>query len=178
MKIRTLFITALFTCLSYSAYTQNTAGKDIQQNDTSKKEFEEIKTLVDSAHFVFRANIVYPLGYEPIRLTRIDNFLLILGNKAGADLPFFGRANTISYADIKNTEDGKGIAFSGQMKDYKVVPDETKNKISVSFTVDEDDDAFHCILDIYAGGNAMLSITSQNRTSISYHGSVYLYKKS
>ncbi len=173
MRLKTLLITVIFTCLCFGTYSQNTTEKD-----KSIKEFEEIQNLVDSSHFIFRANIVYPMGYEPIRLTRIDNFLLILGNKAGADLPFFGRAYTISYADIKNTEDGKGITFSGQMKDYKVEPDETKNKISVSFTVNEDDDTFHCILDIYGGGKAILSITSQNRTSISYHGSVYLYKQS
>ena len=167
----------LFTFFYHCGYTQDSTGTGIQQNAKFKTEFEEIKSMVDSSQFVFQANIIFPVGYEPIHLTVINNYLVISGNKVGANLPYFGRADNISYADISANEDEGGIVFSGQMKDYKVEPGEKKNKVTVSFSVNYKDDAFNCILYIFTGGKASLNITSQKRESISYQGYTYPLKR-
>jgi len=136
--------------------------------DQPKKteKFESLKVLVESGKFVFQAQSANPLSGGKIDLTS-PYTLTMNGDSVNSWLPYFGRAYRVSYGD----HDG-GIKFNDIAQDLSVEYDEKKKHYDVSFQVKTKEDSYRMYLTIGMGGYANLSVTSNNRQSISYYGTI------
>ncbi len=85
-------------------------------------------------------------------------------------LPFFGRG----YSGIAYGGDN-GMDFEGKPKVYTI--EKTKKAYVIKAEVKGERDSYSIILSVYFEGNAYLSVNSNNRSSISYDGSIEAIKK-
>ena len=83
-----------------------------------------------------------------------------------AYLPYFGRAHNASYGG-----DG-GVEFEGEPTDLKINKNAEKRTITISFSIKNKNENFGCNLVTGGGGNGTLTISSSNRSIISYYGMV------
>ena len=131
------------------------------------QEIEVIEELVESGKFLFTADRALPSGGRTIDMMNRANKVEFNGDNAKGDLAYFGTAHTASAA---YSSDGGGIKFDGEMinKEIKV----KKKKVIMSFKVKAPGEQYICSLTISPSGSASLSISSNNKSSISYNGAV------
>jgi hypothetical protein len=129
-----------------------------------KKSPDEIKKLVESKNYVFKAQWVNPQVGTSRQLTS-DYDLAIAGDTVISYLPYFGRA----YAAPVNPSEG-GIKFTSTKFDYKL----SNGGKSWRVTIKPKDapEVQQLYLDIFDNGNATLQVTSTNRQGISFNGYV------
>ncbi len=148
--------------------TSVTAQDKKTEEEKRQGQYEETVQLIENGNFIFEADRAFPQGGASIDLTTNYGFLKVNEDStAVGDLPFFGRAFSVDYGG------SGGIDFSGQMQELEYSPDKEKMRISYSFKV-KDDDYYQILFDISYNGDASLSVISQNRSAISYHGYISL----
>jgi hypothetical protein len=156
-----LFILAAF--LLNTAWAQNT------KKDKAAKKTAEIRSMIDSKSYVFKAQYAQALRGGNRYLTSEYDFN-VGKDTLVAYLPYFGRA----YVAPINPEDASMI-FTATHFDYKVV--ENKNGWDVSIKPNDAKDVRQMFLTITKSGYATLQITSTNRDPISYQGYIMAKKQ-
>jgi len=123
---------------------------------------EEIKRIIESQQYVFKAQVAYPLSGQSRQLTS-DYDLSISQNTVTCYLPYFGRAY-IAPTDI--TEGG--LKFTSTNFEYKA----TKKNKGWEIVIRPRDarDVQQFTLTVYDNGNAHLDVNNIRRQSISYSG--------
>ena len=81
-------------------------------------------------------------------------------------MPFFGRAYRADYGG-----DG-GIKFEGKPKEFKIVTRKKGKGYEINTAVSGSRDYFQLNLLVSPEGSATLTITSNDRSSISYYGEI------
>jgi hypothetical protein len=165
----TILLLVVFS-LPISAQSRNERKEAKQQKKIEA--FNEVKAIIDSASYVFTAQKAYPQGGKYVDLTTRRNRLIIRKDTATADLSYFGRAYNIAYA-VNNG----GIKFDGKMNNYSLSENSKKLALIVKFNVSTSNDSFDCTMEVFSRSSANLSVISQNRSHISYDGSIDSYKK-
>lgn len=144
----------------------NMQAQKKQERENKKNEaFEKTKSLVDNSHFIYVPNRAFPQGSQSIDLTTNYGYIKITNGNAEGDMPFFGRGFQSHYGN-----DG-GIKFNGTIENKKIEINEKKRVISYSFEVN-DKDQFRISMEIGYNGNTSVSVTSNNRSHISYQGEI------
>lgn len=129
----------------------------------SKSE-NNIKNLIESKHFVFKAQTVMPLSGRTRQLT--SNYdMKVMGDSLITYLPYFGRAYT---APLDPTEGG--IQFTST--NYKYTVKEKKKGWDITLTPTDEQNVRELLLNVSNSGYATLTVNSNNRQSISFHGYV------
>jgi hypothetical protein len=144
------------------------ASKEDQKEQKKQERYQKIIELVESGQYEFNGQKANPQSGRQIDLTTRANFLRVDGTNAAAEMPYFGRA----YNGVAYTGGDGGINFDGPMEDYAVQLNDKKRRITVTFSVRSNNDNFRCRLTITSPDNATLLVTSNNRQSISYSGSI------
>jgi hypothetical protein len=144
---------------------QTIAQKKKSKQEKRDEAFKETIRLVESEQFIYVPDRAFPQGYRSIDLTSNYGFIKILGDKAEADMPFFGRGFQPNYGG------NGGIKFDGEITNKKIELNEKKRMISYSFEV-KDKDHFRINMEIGYSGGASVSVTSNNRSHISYQGDI------
>lgn len=123
---------------------------------------QQVKNLIESKNYVFKAQTVFPLGGRSRILTSSYD-MRVLGDSVVTYLPYFGRA----YSAPIDPTDG-GIDFTSTQYDYKV----KENKKGWNITIQPKDtrDARELVLNITNSGYATLMVNSNNRQAISFNG--------
>lgn len=152
------------------------SGETFAQKKSKKErrteQFTETQKLFNSKQFIFVADRAFPQGGRSIDLTTNYGFIKIMDSETVGDLPFFGRGYTIPYGG-----DG-GIKFEmTNIENEKVEINESKMRILYSFEAKSKDDVYRINMDIGYGGGTSVSVTSNNRSFISYNGQVSEIKK-
>lgn len=142
-----LFLTIFFTGI-YTAKAQKTA--------------DEIKKMVESREFVFRAETARPMRGGNQQLSAGYD-LTISPNSIVAYLPFYGRAQTIPISSA----DG-GIKFNSSNFQYEAVAN--KKGWIVTIKTNDVSHVKQLSLTIYNNGNATLDVMNINRDDISFSG--------
>jgi hypothetical protein len=124
---------------------------------------EKVKTVVQSKHFVFKAQSVMPQGMASRQLTseydvRISNDSVI------TYLPYYGR----SYSAPAPGEEG-GFKFTSTNFDYKAKATK-KGGWDIHIRPHDAKDVRDLFLSITTSGYASLQVTSDNRQAISFYG--------
>ena len=143
-----IFISLLFSILSLSVSAQKpTKAEKAAQLE---QEFQQTRQLIESNHFQFELNRVYP--------------------QDGQDLSRFNPRGKFVITDSV----AKGIEFDGVMKDQSLkIEHKKKRKILIyRFSITAKNDTYQISMEISGGGNCSVNLNSNNRAQISYSGTV------
>ena len=153
----TLFLLMIAFACTNIAEAQNT------KKEKAARQEQEIKNLIDSQKFVFKAQTVYPLGGRSRQLTT-DYDLRVTKESIVSYLPYFGRA----YSATPGSSSG-GIDFTS--KDFEYTASEAK-KGGWNIVIKPKDTqvARELRLTAYKNGTANLQVSSNDKQSISYSG--------
>ena len=134
--------------------------------NAQKKNPEDIKRIVESRNYIFKAQRANPLGGSMSRDLSSSYYDLTVGRDTVISfLPYFGRA----YSAPVNPSEG-GIKFTSTKFDYQ----QSNNGKRWTITIKPKDasDVQQLYLDIFDNGFATLQVISTNRQSISFNGYV------
>ncbi|MVN93089.1 DUF4251 domain-containing protein [Mucilaginibacter aquatilis] len=183
--MKTLKYLIFFTVALGFAFTS-----EAQDSDSTKKakhvhkdmKAEEVKQLLDSKSFVFKAEYANPLGGPYTTLNgRMFNLspdgtghiylnynydVRIKPDSVIAFLPYFGRA---TMAVPYGTNSDNGVQFTSTKFEYG---SKVGKKGNTTITINPKDARYtnRMILDVTTSGRATLQVLSNNKNSISYDG--------
>jgi hypothetical protein len=158
------FLAIQFLLLAMIAFPQGKSGNTLKEERKNQQQ-KQIETMVNAREFVFIARIALPQGYSSVNLTTNPNSVKFHPDLIESSLPFFGTA----YSGIGYGGDS-GLIFKGKPENYTVV--KNKKNFQVNATVRGENDNFRFILIISFEGSASLSVISNNRSTISYQGTI------
>jgi len=87
----------------------------------------------------------------------------ISGDSIYSYLPYFGRAYSIPYGG------GKGLNFSGIMREYKIM-EHAGDHTDIAIVYVNEEDTYNYYFRIYDNGSTDLSVISREREKISFSG--------
>ncbi|MFP4365754.1 MAG: DUF4251 domain-containing protein [Bacteroidales bacterium] len=155
-----VIIFSLTISLLFAGQT-NTIAQDKERNE----QFQNTVEIIEQESFIFKAQRAFPQGGRSVDLTTNYGFIEISDDSGEARLPFFGRAYSIPYGG------NGGIQFSGTIENVELSRNQEKMRINYSFEV-RDRDYYKVNMEISHDGNAYVTIISNNRSQISYQGTV------
>lgn len=124
---------------------------------------EEVKQLIQSKHFTFRAQSALSSRLGTRQLTS-DYDVRLAGDSMATYLPYFGRAYSIPYG----TNEG-GIRFNSTDFTYQV-KERKKGGWEILMVPKDAGDVRQLLLSVTKAGYATLNVTSTNKEPISYNG--------
>jgi hypothetical protein len=125
---------------------------------------EDTKTALENKVFVFEATQMLPSGGRSKSLTS-EYDVQIKNDTVVCYLPYFGRAHMASYGSSESPMD-----FTQPIEDYEF--EKTKKGYEIKFNVKNNSDRLNFIFQIADNGSSTLSVTSSNRSTISYTGNI------
>ncbi len=137
-------------------------GQDSKKEKKAKKE-EEIKNLIDSQKYVFKAQTAFPMGKRSINLNT-DYDVSVSKDAVVSYLPYYGRAYSATPGS------SNGLDFTS--KDFEYTINETKRKDGWDIVIKPKDTqlARELLLTAFKNGSANLQVTSNDKQNISYSG--------
>lgn len=142
---------ALVTLVATAVFAQN-------------KSAGEVKQMIESKNFIFKAEYVNPQSGRSMFLTSSYD-LTVRPGEVISYLPYFGRA----YSAPVNTEGG--IKFTSSRFDFNPQRGK-KGKWEISIKPHDVTDIQELNLTVFENGRASLNVTSTNRQYISFTGYV------
>ncbi len=164
-NIKVVFVLALFFVFT-DAWCQSTETTILDKRSSKMQTFEQLKVMIKEKPIEFVAQRAFPMGYKNMDLFSNPNYLRISGDSAFVSMPFFGRAYSVTPGERG------GFHFEGIMQNKEFKMDDKKRKITIAFSMKEDNDQYQFYLEIAGKENASLSINSNDRSPISYNGDV------
>lgn len=168
MKIHKILFSALFLFILGDAIAQETSTK--AKANIEKAQTGRIEQLLDSKNFEFIANTVYPSGGPSKNLVGSEYSITFTPEMVISNLPFYGRA----HSGIAMAQD-TGMRFKGKPEMLGV--EKNAKGFEIISKVQDENDNFSISMSVSKSGYATLTIRSNNRGSISYHGEVVDIKK-
>ena len=160
-KIILLLLISLL--VSSTIYAQSKKEKKAEK---ALQEYEDMKALIEGMEFDFQADWATTLQGRRISLTSNANFLKFRNDSVDIYLPYFG---TSTSGGAAMTNDG-GIVYSGPVKKFKMSVNDKKKKILLDFEANDKNDTFIFNMVIFKGGNTLINVISDYRSSIKYDG--------
>jgi hypothetical protein len=158
----------LFLIGALPSVAQPSDRKAQKEKKRMEKE-KDVATLVDSKTFVFKATRAIPTGFKSMDLTTNPNFVKFSPELIVSEMPYFGRAYSVSYGG------DAGLKFEGKPEVYTV--EKKKKAYSLEARVKSSNDYFTIHLSVGFEGSSSMSISSNNRSSISYNGEIFPQEK-
>ena len=148
-----------------SGFAQESSRKAKRERERIEKQ-QQIQAMIEAKEFVFVAARALPSGGGSIDLTTNTNYVKFRPDTIESYMPFFGRAYSIEYGG-----DG-GIKFEGKPEEFKVVTRKEGRGYDIHVTVSVTRDSYKLSLSVGADGNATMTVTSNQRSSITYNGHI------
>lgn len=133
--------------------------------DKKNEEENKIANAINSKNYTFRANTALPLRGRTIQLTS-DYTLTVRNDSVIAYLPYFGRAYTAPIDPSKAALDFTSTDFGYKSDQNK------KGNWQIEIKPKDAGDVRQLFLSISKGGYGSLQVTSNNRQSITFNGSI------
>lgn len=146
-----------------AVFSQEKSRKDIRQERRVEQQ-KKTEALVNSKNFMFVANRAIPQGYPTVDLISNPNHLKFSHDEIDSYMPFFGRAYQV------NINHEGGFKFIAKPDSYDLV--KTKKGYEIKVKVKDKNDSYDIFLNISPEGTALLTIASNNRSTISYNGNI------
>jgi hypothetical protein len=164
MKAKFSILALLFTFLSIIGFSQEKSKKQIKE-EKKIEAMKQVEALINAKEFVFSAKTALPTGFRSVNLSSNTYDVRYNPELIKSELPFYGRA----YSGVGFGND-TGMKFEGKPEEFAVT--KGKKNYSVKAVVKGGNDRYTLSLSVGFEGDATLSITSNNRSSISYHGEI------
>jgi hypothetical protein len=164
MKARVSLFVLILSFVTTTVFSQDKTRIEVKQERKIEKQ-KQIEAIVNSKEFIFVAQTAFPSGMKPINLTLNRNYIKFHPDLIDSYMPFFGQA----YSGIGYGTD-TGLIIKGIPEKFTL---EKKQKVfQISIVVKGGTDIFVLSLAIGSEGSASLSISSNNRSTISYQGEI------
>lgn len=170
MKTKTAILVLFLSMIVTASYAQEKSKKQLRAQRKIEKE-KQIASLVDSKEFVFIGRTALGQGFRSIDLTANSNYVEFKPDKIKSEMPFFGRA----YSGVAYSSRDGGLNFEGSPKEFTI--EKGKKDYQIKATVKGDTDVYTLFLSVSFGGSSTLTISSNNRSSISYNGEIKAIEK-
>jgi hypothetical protein len=164
MKTKVFTLVVFFALIVAPGISQEKTKKELKEERKLEK-MNLVEALVNAREFVFVARTANPMGYKSVNLTTNPNFVKYHPDLIESEMPYFGTA----YSAVGYSGD-TGLKFKGKPEEYTVV--KKKNGFQIDATVKGESDNFRLSLMVGFEGSSSLSITSNNRSTISYNGEI------
>jgi hypothetical protein len=137
-----------------------------EQKDKKKLEqLGQVEMMINAREFVFIPRIVLPTGMKPVNVAVNQYSIKFQPNFIDSYMPFFGRA----YSAVGYGND-TGLTFKGKPEKFEI--EKSRKTFQINVVVKGGNDIFRLFLSIGFEGSASLSISSDNRSTISYQGEI------
>jgi hypothetical protein len=164
MKTKIITLVLLFSLIMVYGFSQEKT-KEPSKEDQKLEIQKQIETIVNAKEFVFNAGSANPTGMRTVHLSLNQNFLKFSPDLIESDMPFYGRA----YSPVVYGVD-TGMKFNGKPEVFTV--EKGKKGYNIKVVVKGETDKYTMYLKVGFNGNASLSISSFNRSTISYTGEI------
>jgi len=164
MKTKAFYLVLLFSFIGLTGYSQEKTKKELKEEKKLEKQ-KQIEEMINAKDFVFVGRTAYPTGMRSVNLTTNPNYMKFQPEMIVSEMPFFGTA----YSGIGYGND-TGVKFKGKPDEFKV--EKKDKKFEINAVVKSSNDNFRISLTIATEGSGTLVITSNSRSSISYHGEI------
>lgn len=167
----------LFSIVVICALSLNASFAQAKKIDKKAAKIEEVKRLVASNNFVFKADFVIPMSaVTPMPLNTLRYDVTLNDGKLDVFLPYFGRA----YAAPRDQNGAGGIKLTTSDYDYTSVPNK-KGGWDITIkpkktTINTAGDIQLMKLTVAKDGYAWLYVTSINRQPITFNGFIEEFK--
>jgi hypothetical protein len=162
-----VFILAMVTTTGFS---QEKTRRE-QKAERSLEKQTQIEAMVNAREFVFVPRTALPTGMKQIYLSINQFYIKFHPDNIDSYMPFYGRA----YSGVGYGSD-TGMTFKGTPEKFTI---EKKGKtFHINLVVKGENDIYSLFLSVGFEGGASLSISTNNRSSISYQGEVSAPEKS
>jgi hypothetical protein len=164
MKTKISLLLVLFALITANGFSQEKTKKQLKEEKKLEKQ-KQTDDLISSKEFVFIARYANPMGMRSVNLTSNPNFVKFHPDLIDSYMPYFGRAyNAVGYGT------DTGLKFKGKPEKFTV--GKTKKNYEIDIEVKGESDSYKLYLQVGFEGSASLSITGNNRSSISYTGEI------
>lgn len=169
MKTKYIFTATLLVIMLSKGFSQEVSKKEQKQAQRQISQ-QQIEMILNSGEFIFKAGYVIPIGGRLINMTTNPGYVRFNKDLMDGNLPFFGSATT-------------GIGFSGDVairfndKPQSFTTGKLKKSYEVEATVRGENGVYRISLNIPFAGPSTLTVSSNNRSTISYKGQVYQLKQ-
>ncbi len=167
--MKKLLIISILILTVFTINAQDKKSKKELKAEKKAQQREEVKSIVESKTFVFNANNVNPMRGRTINLTTLYN-VKVTQDSIFSYLPYFGVAYSASYG---GTDSPMIFDKPIETSDFET----TKNGYLVNVSVKNESDRLEFSFHISVTGFTSLNVSSLNRQSISYNGSVEKIKE-
>lgn len=131
-----------------------------------RQELEELTRKIESQEFEIVHQWANPQGGASISLISNPNYIRVNGENVKLFLPYFG----VRHSGGGPGNEG-GIKYEGPLENFKVEQRMKQQDVLVSFEgQNENNEQLKFLITIYPNGNANTSVSSSQRSSISYRG--------
>lgn len=169
--MRIIVFTGLFILSLTAVHAQETEKKSKKELKAEKKaqQIAEVKAIVDGKTFVFNARNANPMRGRTINLTS-EYDVKVTKDSIFSYLPYYGVAYNASYGGTDSP-----MIFNEPFETYNM--EKTKNGYMVKVSSKNGNDRLEYTFHISETGTTTLNVSSMNRQSISYYGSVEKIKE-
>lgn len=137
-----------------------------RQTTQDPQNFDELRNLVNTREFAIEFQWAQPQGGGMIDLMSNPNHIRFKGEEVDIFLPYFGvRHSGGGYGN--NTG---GIKYQGNVSNLNITEDISKKNILLNFEGRHDSELLVFNVTLYENGKAHASVSSSERTNISYQG--------
>jgi hypothetical protein len=164
MKTKFSLAVIFLTLISTAAYTQELTRKEMKEEKRAELQ-KQTEAMLNAGEFVFKALIALPSGGPSRNLTPLYYYVKFRPDMIDSFLPFFGTA----YSGIGYGSD-TGLKFKGKPENFTV--NKKAEMFQIDATVKTETDYFRLSLSAGSAGNAILTVSSNNRSTISYQGNI------
>jgi hypothetical protein len=169
MKTR-LYIGVLILSMVMTKGFSQVKTKGELKEDKKLDKLTQVETMINAREFVFVPRIALPTGMKPVNISANQYGIKFQPDFIDSYMPFFGRA----YSAVAYGNDS-GFSFKG--KPEKFTTEKSKKTFQINAVVKGETDIFRLFLSVGTEGSASLSISSDNRSTISYQGEIFAPEK-
>lgn len=145
--------------------------KEIKAAEKQEK-YIETQALINSKQYEFTGEWATSSKGRRINLISNPTFLKVDNTIGDGFFPFFGT----SFSGAAYGGDG-GIEFNTELENYTVTLNDKKQEIVIKFKAKGKNDTFDFNIRVFPGGNTSITINSNNRSVMSYSGSMKALEK-
>jgi len=163
MKTKITALSVLLFCFITTAFSQEKSKKEIKEEQKLEKQMA-VEAMVNAKEFTFVARMANPSGMRSVNLATNPNFMKFSPGEIESEMPFFGTSHTPNYGG------DAGLKFKAKPEEFTI--EKGKKNYEGVIVVKGDDDKYKIYLTIGLDGNTTLSVSSNNRSNISYSGEI------
>ena len=162
MKLKICVSLFVFIVVATSLFAQEKSKKQLK--DEQRRQLKDhIEAVLNSGTFNFSPGTASAQGYRPVGISSEHNYVKFRPGIVESKLPFYGQ----TYGSIAFGGD-EGISFSGFPDKFTIT--NNKKNFRINTLVNSDVNVYKLILTVRFNGKATLSVSSNNRSPMTYEG--------